>query len=126
MTDLTVEDFDWDNFDLDSARAFIERLAAEWKQAHAEYDALIARYRPPAPGYVAVYTLVSKTDVLYVGCTSRLRRRLEEHRRMRPWADQIVDGAWYWYPTKAEGHAREAALIKALQPLYNTMHKGTP
>lgn len=72
-----------------------------------------------APHYV--YVLQSATEVVYVGCTSNIGKRLSEHQR-KPWWPDIITIDIQCYATQRAGLDAERSLIETLNPRYNTMY----
>jgi predicted GIY-YIG superfamily endonuclease len=54
--------------------------------------------------------------VLYVGCTADLPRRLDEHRRDKPWWCEVATVEVEHFASKDEALRRESMLIRALRP----------
>ena len=75
-----------------------------------------------------VYRLYDADDrLLYVGCTRRFAKRLQEHMRDKEWAAQI--DRWTIsdpYPNRDEARAAEAAAIRDEAPRHNRVHRGVP
>ena len=70
-----------------------------------------------------VYVLWSDTDqLLYVGITNHLRRRLEEHQATKPWFWQVAHAQHFPFESRAEALLAEATLIRQYTPVYNIAH----
>lgn len=67
-----------------------------------------------------VYLIYDADDkLIYVGCTSNIKKRMNQHRTERYWANEIAKVEIENWPTKAEGFKREGYLVKTLRPRYN-------
>lgn len=69
-----------------------------------------------------LYRLLSSDDeLLYVGITTDLNARLANHRRTKPWFDEVADMVTRTFPSRNRAIAAEHELITTLWPLYNKM-----
>lgn len=66
-----------------------------------------------------VYQLRSDTELLYVGYTRFLKRRLSQHRRNKPWWPEVTDVGAEEFGTEDEARQREKDLWAAGQPKHN-------
>lgn len=68
-----------------------------------------------------VYVLRDADEaVLYVGCTSKLRNRIYQHRAHQWWGDRIASAeVLSEHPNMAEARNAEAEAIDALAPVHN-------
>lgn len=67
-----------------------------------------------------VYTLIADDgEVLYVGCTNHIARRLTNHASGREWFPEVARIEVDRYPDEASGLAAERAAIKSLNPTHN-------
>lgn len=62
-------------------------------------------------------------DLIYVGCTQDLRKRLHAHSKTSWWAPQATKVVAKVYPDKAAGLAAEVAAIREELPRWNTRGK---
>ena len=72
-----------------------------------------------------VYRFYADDQVLYVGRSSRLPKRIRQHRR-RPWFSEATRIELEHFEHEEEMIDREAALIRELRPLYNIALMGEP
>ena len=79
-----------------------------------------AKHLADDPHYV--YTLSSETEILYVGCTYDLIKRLGQHRSSKPWWSDVTYYDVVRYDDQASGLKAERALIEQHQPLHNREH----
>ena len=66
-----------------------------------------------------VYQLHSDIELLYVGYTRRLKCRLREHARQRPWWPEVTDVQSEGFATEDEARQREKELWAGGRPKYN-------
>lgn len=64
----------------------------------------------------------SSDDLLYVGCSVRPERRVEDHRRRQPWGDQIATYTVEELPARDLALAYERRSIIAERPKHNARH----
>lgn len=62
-------------------------------------------------------------DLLYVGISSRLLRRLRVHQRRQVWGKQICYVEWVEFTDRAEAEAAERQVIHNERPLHNVIHR---
>lgn len=62
--------------------------------------------------------------LLYVGITSNPRLRFAQHRKLKPWWNDIATREIVHYRSRAELAAAEVKAIKKERPLYNIAHAG--
>lgn len=62
--------------------------------------------------------------LLYVGITNHLMRRTTRHAADKPWFSAVARSEVDHYPTRAAALAREAELIRELQPVHNIQGRG--
>ena len=68
----------------------------------------------------AVYRLYDKDrTLLYIGCSHDPKRRLKKLREKWPWAKDVVDQVWEWYPSWSPAILAEGKAIWTEQPKYN-------
>lgn len=73
-----------------------------------------------------VYVLRDATDeVLYVGCTYDLTRRIREHSRGKDWFASVVSTETEIFPNMDEAIQHEKHLIRQLKPRHNNMRYPT-
>jgi excinuclease UvrABC nuclease subunit len=80
-------------------------------------------------GRVALYRHFDEDDVLlYIGVADNLALRLSTHERESLWRMFAVRAEVEWLPDRTTALKAEQALIKELQPIFNTVHadKGRP
>lgn len=71
-----------------------------------------------------VYMYVSEAyEVLYVGVTGAGHRRAEQHRASKSWWPDIEAAYFVHFKSRADALAIEAALIRYLNPVGNTVHR---
>lgn len=74
-----------------------------------------------------VYRFFDKNDkLLWVGCSSDVKRRIEEHKRIRPWMHETVRVTTEPYETYEDGRSAEARAVEAEKPKYNRFLKKAP
>ena len=66
-----------------------------------------------------VYQLHSDTELLYVGYTRWLKRRLRDHRREKPWWPEVIEVRSEEFATEDEARQREKELWVDGRPKYN-------
>ena len=66
-----------------------------------------------------VYQLRSDTELLYVGYTRRLKRRLSDHRRTKPWWPEVTQTPTEEFATEDAARQRERELWEGARPKYN-------
>ncbi len=67
-----------------------------------------------------LYRLWSKDhQLLYVGVSTRLRRRVTQHMANQPWADAIYEVTWDEHPDEMSMLAAEAEAIRVEHPAFN-------
>lgn len=70
----------------------------------------------------AVYRLLDHSgDVIYVGCSQHLKKRLREHRR-KTWGDEIAAFTVEEIASRSAALEHERMTIAALQPKHNVAH----
>ena len=80
--------------------------------------------RTPEPWFVyVIYGL--RRQVMYVGCTKNLDRRMANHKR-KIWYREVCYIRVYDHPDEATALAAEKATIKDLCPLFNVLHNPYP
>lgn len=70
----------------------------------------------------AVYDLLVDGEVVYVGCSSRPKFRLQEHRSRCPDFKTARLRIYAWYKSELRAQVREADRIAKLRPKYNFAH----
>lgn len=74
----------------------------------------------------AVYRLYGHDgELVYVGMTVNIERRLADHERGSFWWPHVARTAVVWYDTRPEADAAESEAVAAEKPLYN-MRKQAP
>lgn len=68
-----------------------------------------------------VYRISDGADVIYVGCTNNLKRRLAEHRRRAEWWPLAKTCTSQGYPSRSDALVAERALIRDLSPAGNSV-----
>lgn len=66
-----------------------------------------------------VYQLRSDAGLLYVGYTRYLKRRIGQHRRLKPWWPEVTDVQSQEFATEDAARRREKEIWGAEQPEYN-------
>src|SRR5580704_6555860 len=66
-----------------------------------------------------VYQLRSDAELLYVGYTRRLRSRIGDHRRQKPWWPEVAEVWSEEFATEDDARQREKELWVAERPKYN-------
>jgi predicted GIY-YIG superfamily endonuclease len=66
-----------------------------------------------------VYQLRSDTELLYVGYTRRLKCRLREHERQKPWWPEVTAVCPEEFSTEDAARQREKELWSGARPKYN-------
>ena len=66
-----------------------------------------------------VYQLRSDAELLYVGYTRRLRRRLGEHRRGKPWWPEVTRTQSERFGSEDQARQREKEIWATGSPKYN-------
>lgn len=61
-------------------------------------------------------------ELLYVGCTGKLRARLWQHAKGKPWWADVIAVDLEDYADRADALEAEAAAIGAEAPLHNVTH----
>jgi hypothetical protein len=85
-------------------------------------DSGAIRYHGPEDT-CSVYRIHNAEDeVIYIGMSHEPAERVREHRRLKPWADEIAGHEADWYPDRAAAQAAEAKAIRKHQPKYNVVH----
>lgn len=78
------------------------------------------------PAVAGVYLVVRGSDIVYVGSTSRLRRRVNFHRHYTPWVAPNDEFFWYECNSAQERVYLEALFIGLLRPKFNRNAGGNP
>lgn len=72
-----------------------------------------------------VYRAYDADDqLLYVGATGNLKRRMQQHRKSAPWFGGAVRWSYGEYPTREAALAAEAEAIGAEHPEWNSTGNG--
>jgi predicted GIY-YIG superfamily endonuclease len=72
----------------------------------------------------SVYKMYDETGkLLYVGMSEDVRRRLREHRKEKPWIENVVAVEVTPYLDKNTALEAEAKAIQEDGPLFNTAHR---
>lgn len=66
-----------------------------------------------------VYQLRSDTQLLYVGYTRYLKKRIGQHRREKPWWPEVTDTRSEEFTTEDEARQREKEIWAAESPEHN-------
>ena len=66
-----------------------------------------------------VYQLRANTELLYVGYSRWLTRRLGQHRREKPWWPEVTDVQSEEFASEEEARRRERELWVGVRPKYN-------
>ena len=64
--------------------------------------------------------------LLYVGATSQLTRRLDDHRRSKAWWPQVAEARSHRFSSIEAARAAEATAIRLERPLRNTHRNASP
>lgn len=67
----------------------------------------------------------ANSDLIYIGCTSNLHRRLAHHRTQSWWAYQAERVVAKVYPDKRSARSAEADAIRGEQPRWNLKMRGS-
>lgn len=71
-----------------------------------------------------VYRMYNRQNkLIYVGCTTDLKRRIRQHKRESLWIRKAHRYTFEEYSSKEEGRAAEARIIMDERPWYNTQWK---
>ena len=65
----------------------------------------------------------SEELLLYVGITTRVDRRFEQHKRSKSWFNLAARIEIEYYETRGEALAAEAHAIQSEEPLFNIIHR---
>jgi predicted GIY-YIG superfamily endonuclease len=68
----------------------------------------------------------SEDQLIYVGVSKSAVRRLEQHLRDKPWADQIARQTAQAYPSRDAAIEAERQAIQKEKPKKNILHNKTP
>jgi predicted GIY-YIG superfamily endonuclease len=68
-----------------------------------------------------VYQLRSDTELLYVGYTRQLKKRLNQHKNQKPWWPEVTDIRPEEFSSEDEARQREKELWAAERPKYNKL-----
>ena len=90
---------------------------ARWRDDHPVVVDRIGELRARMP--VVYRCLAADGELLYVGSSSRLRARLEDHRATKPWWTEVARVTWEPARTVAAARARELEAIRELEPRHN-------
>lgn len=66
----------------------------------------------------------SSGRLLYIGISNRWTDRLVQHRREKPWFDQVAQVTVHKYPSRQAVEQAEREAIASERPLYNVQHNG--
>ncbi len=58
-------------------------------------------------------------EIIYIGCTTRIAKRLADHRRSTPWWHEVADVETFDMPDLATARQREADAIASVRPDHN-------
>lgn len=95
-------------------------ITASW---HALSTETQARPIMPTPQEQYLYRLYDRGGrLLYVGVTTNVIRRWNEHSKDKPWWCHVHTFTRDWYPDRASVEAAEKHAIRSEQPLYNVTH----
>lgn len=103
-------------------------IAEERERKHREYRraARLEVLRREREGRShTVYLLYADDELLYVGVTSTGHRRLDQHRRIRPWWTTVTRAEFEHYSDQEAALAREQQLIRDLLPPHNSNFAST-
>lgn len=76
--------------------------------------------RPQRIGEIAIYTVYGiGNEVLYVGQTNDIRRRLREHRRLASWWQYVAEVVYVLADTRAAALRHERWCIGVAAPIFN-------
>jgi predicted GIY-YIG superfamily endonuclease len=94
--------------------------ALEWaKSKDAPKDGLkVSRLDPH---YVYVF-FDSAGAAQYVGITSRIKRRIAEHRRNSFWCKSWFETVYFEMPTRRAALDMEKRLVQVMKPQHNKIH----
>lgn len=62
-------------------------------------------------------------DLLYIGSTSDVEKRISEHKRDKSWWREVTYVRWMQYPNTAMARAVEETLIRLKLPRYNKVYR---
>lgn len=75
----------------------------------------------------AVYRLFAGNDqLLYVGITNDVSRRMQQHKERKPWWSEVERQEVAWFATRHEAAAEEQRAIRVEKPQYNVKHNEAP
>ena len=69
-----------------------------------------------------VYQLRSDTELLYVGYSRQLKKRMRQHRLEKPWWPEVTQTRSEEFATEDEARQREKELWASEQPKYNQVN----
>lgn len=76
-----------------------------------------------ADGGASIYVFRdAEGEIIYVGCTVDLTRRLTEHRCKSPWWDEVAQVDHFDFADEALARERERDAIRAVRPRHNFQH----
>lgn len=79
------------------------------------------------PGATALYRFYNAADeLLYIGITNRIPRRLGQHSDTKPWYTEVATITVEHHPTRMVALNVEKRAIKAEHPRYNVVHNDRP
>lgn len=65
-------------------------------------------------------------DLLYIGRSNNVERRILQHRQQQPWGSSISRWSTVDYPTRQDAHQAEQRAICAEDPTYNKLRWVSP
>lgn len=100
--------------------------AIDYRVAMRELAARIKAERVPTPKNVYLYALLDADDnLLYVGQSCNVERRVRQHRKSQPWAEFIARHVVVAGPMeRIDAQVQERLLIDESQPIYNVYCTG--
>lgn len=105
-------------------RAYRDRLRAEsTTRLLAMLDAGSLRDAADRP-YFAYMFFGRDGELLYVGITDHVQRRMYQHAEDKTWFEDISAVELATFASRKEARVAEAALIKAMRPTHNVLHNG--
>lgn len=93
----------------------------EVRDGFAEFAEWLKAERVPTPRNVYIYALLdADNNLLYVGQSCNVARRVRQHRKLQPWRAEIARHVIVSGPMeRIEAQVQERLTIAATQPIYN-------
>lgn len=89
-------------------------------------DVTVIRPSDVPAGFVVYRMYGLKGELIYVGCTNNLARRVREHRCKSPWWPEVTSMAYDPAESQEDALKAECFLIKTEHPTHNIQHAEPP